>query len=262
MSARLRQAFARARGENRAALVAYLTAYDGGRAHSLECLRAVADAGADVIELGVPFSDPTADGPAIQAAMGRALAAGATLVRVLELAAELRATCDVPIVLFGYCNPIVRLGADAFAASAAEHGADAVLVVDLPPESSAFVRAPVRAAGLDWIGLVAPTTTPERLGRIVAVTSGFLYAITLRGVTGAALGEGDVDAELRAQVDRIRVLSDLPIAAGFGVRGPAQARRLAWCDGVVVGSALVEAGVRGPAALAEDVRALREALVR
>jgi len=262
VSARLRQAFARAKGENRAALVAYLTAYDGGRAHSLACLRAVADAGADVIELGMPFSDPTADGPAIQAAMGRALAAGATLARVLELAAELRSVCDVPIVLFGYSNPIVRFGAEAFAAAAAEHGADGVLVVDLPPESSAFVRAPVRAAGLDWIGLVAPTTTPERLGRIVAVTSGFLYAITLRGVTGAALGEGDADAELRAQVDRIRALSDLPIAAGFGVRGPAQARRLAWCDGVVVGSALVEAGVRGPAALAEDVGALREALAR
>jgi tryptophan synthase alpha chain len=262
VSPRIEQAFARARGEGRSALVAYLTAYDGGRAHSLACLRAVADAGADVLELGVPFSDPTADGPAIQAAMGRALAAGATLPRVLELAAELRAVCDVPIVLFGYSNPIVRMGPEAFAAIAANNGADAVLVVDLPAEASAFVRAPVRAAGLDWIGLVAPTTTPERIGRILAVTTGFLYAITLRGVTGAALGEDDADAELRAQVDRIRSLSDLPIAAGFGVRGPAQARRLAWCDGVVVGSALVEAGVRGPAALAEDVRALREALVR
>jgi tryptophan synthase alpha chain len=262
VSARLGQAFARAKAENRAALVAYLTAYDGGRAHSLACLRAVADAGADVIELGVPFSDPTADGPAIQAAMGRALAAGATLPRVLDLAAELRAVCDVPIVLFGYCNPIARLGPEAFAQAAAERGADGVLVVDLPPEASAFVRGPVRAAGLDWIGLVAPTTTAERLGRIVAVTSGFLYAITLRGVTGAALGEAEADAELRAQVDRARSLGALPIAAGFGVRGPAQARRLSWCDGVVVGSALVEAGVRGPTALGQDVGALREALQR
>jgi tryptophan synthase alpha chain len=260
VSGRIAAAFAKARAEQRSALVAYLTAFDGGREHSLACLQAAVDAGADVLELGVPFSDPTADGGAIQAAMVRALGAGATLKGVLALAGELRSRCDVPIVLFGYCNPLVRMGADQFARAAAECGIDAVLVVDLPAECCMPLRTPVRAAGLDWIGLVAPTTTPQRLGRIVAVTSGFLYAITLRGVTGAALGEGD--DELRGQVARIRELTDLPIAAGFGVRGPAQARALSWCDGVVVGSALVEAAVRGPEALATDVRALKEALQR
>ncbi len=261
MSTRIADAFQRAADEQRAALVAYLTAFDGGREHCLACVRAAAEAGADVVELGVPFSDPSADGPAIQAAMVRALGSGATLAGVIELVAELRRTSPVPVVLFGYANPIAAFGAGAFASTAARAGADGVLLVDLPPEHAAFVREPVRAAGLDWIGLVAPTTTAPRRAAVCASASGFVYAITLRGVTGAALG-GD-DDELRSQIAATRATTKLPIVAGFGVRTPAQAQRLAQvADGVVVGSALVEAALEGPEVLADRVRALRTAVAR
>jgi tryptophan synthase alpha chain len=259
MSTRIADAFARAAADRRAALVAYLTAYDGGADHSLACLRAVADAGADVIELGIPFSDPSADGAAIQAAMLRALQGGATLRGVLDLVAELRAKTEVPVVLFGYANPVVQFGAGSFAAAAVRSGADGVLLVDLPPEHAGFVREPVRAAGLDWIGLVAPTTTILRREAVCAAASGFVYAITLRGVTGAALG-GD-DQELREQIAAARVVTKLPIAAGFGVRTAAQAKRLASvADGVVVGSALVEAAMAGADVLGARVAELREAV--
>ena len=259
MSTRIAEAFARAAADRRAALVAYLTAYDGGADHSLACLRAAADAGADIIELGVPFSDPSADGAGIQAAMVRALQHGASLRGVIDLVAELRAKTDVPVVLFGYTNPIAQFGPGAFAAAAVRSGADGVLLVDLPPEHAGFVREPVRAAGLDWIGLVAPTTTIARREAVCAAASGFVYAITLRGVTGAALG-GD-DDELREQIAAARVVTRLPIVAGFGVRTAAQAKRLASvADGVVVGSALVEAATTGPEALAQRVAELREAV--
>jgi tryptophan synthase alpha chain len=258
MSVRIADAFARAAADRRAALVAYLTAYDGGAAHSLACLSAAAEAGADVIELGVPFSDPSADGPAIQAAMVRALQAGATVRGVLDLVAELRAKSEVPIVLFGYANPIVQFGPGAFAAAAVRAGADGVLLVDLPPEHAGFVREPMRAAGLDWIGLVAPTTTPLRREAVCAAASGFVYAVTLRGVTGAVLAADD---DVREQIAAARAVTRLPIAAGFGVRTPAQAKRLAAvADGVVVGSALVEAACEGPEVVAARVKELREAV--
>ncbi|MFO0635783.1 MAG: tryptophan synthase subunit alpha [Nannocystaceae bacterium] len=262
---RIAAAFARASAERRAALVAYLTAYDGGREHSLACLRAAVDAGADVIELGVPFSDPSADGPTICAAMVRAREHGASLVRVLSLLASLRQTTDVPVVLFGYANPLLHRGAVRFADEARQAGADGVLVVDLPPESAAILRAPVRAAGLHWIGLVAPTTTADRCAAVARGASGFLYAITRAGTTGTALADAgsDEDAALRRQLADVRRATTLPVVAGFGVRTPEHVARLApHADGVVVGSALVEAAVAGPSALATTVRALREATVR
>ncbi len=257
MTSRIAAAFEGARREGRAALIAYLTAYDGGPAASLACLRAAATAGADIIELGVPFSDPTADGPAIQAAMVRARAAGATLPRVLQLCEELRRTSDIPIVLFGYANPIVRRGVDVAMRAAAAAGVDGVLVVDLPVESADLVRGPARAAGLDWIGLVAPTSTAARSAAIVAGASGFVYAITQRGVTGGTLGAGDDVADHLAAIRR---RSALPVAAGFGIRTPQDVRRLvSHADGIVVGSALVEASQAGPGALAALVMALRAA---
>lgn len=261
---RIAEAFARARSQGRAALVVYLTAFDGGREHSLACLRAAADAGADVIELGVPFSDPSADGTAIQAAMVRALAAGATASGVLELLAEFRRTHATPVVLFGYTNPLLRLtqATPSLVDRAVTVGLDGVLVVDLPPEHASLLRAPLVAAGVHWIGLSAPTTTASRRAAICADATGFVYAITLRGVTGAALGGAD-EAALAEQLAGLRAGTTLPIAAGFGVRTPDDARRIArLAAGVVVGSALVEAAHRGTTELADAVAALRAAMVR
>ena len=256
---RLADAFARAQQEDRAALVGYLTAFDPDEAGSFERLLAACEAGLDVIELGVPFSDPTADGPDVAAAMVRALQAGATLPGVLSLAERLRARVSTPIVAFSYANPLLQR--PAFAAEAVAAGIDGVLAVDLPPEHAPLLRDAIVAAGLDWIGLVAPTTTPARMDAVAAVTRGFVYAVTLRGVTGAAL---DVDAPaLDRQLAAVRERFDVPVAAGFGIRTPDQVRALASkVDGVVVGSALVRAGMQGADALAELVASLRAATTR
>lgn len=254
--ARIAAAFARAKAEERAALVGYLTAFDPSRRGSLERLLSACEAGLDVLELGVPFSDPAADGPTIQAAMTRALAAGATVRGVLSLAAEVRRRFDVPIVLFSYCNPLFSHGPKDMVEEAATSGCDGLLVVDLPPEHAAPLRGPARARGLSWIGLVAPTTTPARRATVVEASSGFVYAVSLTGVTGAPLDAAD--PRLHASLAALRAATTLPIAVGFGVRRPDDVRALAsHADGVVVGSALVEAGQRGPEALSELVAALR-----
>jgi tryptophan synthase alpha chain len=259
-SHRIAQAYAAARAEHRAALVGYLTAFDPDRARSLALLRAALRAGVDVLELGVPFSDPTADGPVVQNAMLRARAAGATLRGVLELATELRTGTSAPIILFSYANPLLQLG-DRLGPSLRAAGIDGVLVVDLPAEHAAELREPLLAEGIAWVGLVAPTTPPARLPAAVGAATGFVYAVTLRGVTGAAL-----DAERQELADQLRAIRShtaLPIAAGFGVREPAQAAALArHADGVVVGSALVEAAGRGEDALVATISALKAALVR
>jgi tryptophan synthase alpha chain len=258
---RIADTFARCRSEGRAALVGYLTAFDPDREGSIARAVAACEAGVDVLELGVAFSDPTADGPEIQAAMLRALAAGSTLDGVLEIAAAIRERCRQPIVLFSYANPLLRMGPALAVARAREAGIDGLLVVDFPPESAAALRDPARAAGLDWIGLCAPTSTPARRDRVAAASSGFVYAVSLTGVTGAAL---DADSEgLAAQLEDLRGRTALPIAVGFGVREPEQVRVLAQkADGVVVGSALVRAGREGVDALASRVRALAAALGR
>lgn len=253
---RLAARFERARAEGRAALVGYLTAFDPNRRGSLDRLLAACEAGLDVLELGVPFSDPTADGPTIQAAMTRALAAGASVPGALSLVAEVRARFDVPIVLFSYVNPLLRHGPEDLVEEACKAGADALLVVDLPPEHAAVLRGPARARALDWVGLVAPTTTPARRARVLEASSGFVYAVSLTGVTGAPLDPAD--PRLHASLAELRAQSPIPIAVGFGVRKADDVRALApHADGVVVGSALVEAGQRGPAALADAVAALR-----
>lgn len=253
--------FAACAAEGRAALVGYLTAFDPDRQGSLDRLLAACEAGLDVLELGVPFSDPTADGPVIQAAMTRALAAGATLHGALELAAALRARVDVPIVLFGYANPFLRHGPEDMVERSVAAGIDGLLCVDLPPEHAAALRDPARAAGLDWIGLCAPTSTDARIQRVLAAATGFVYAVSLTGVTGARL---DVeDPALHAQLAALRARASTPVAVGFGVRGPDQVRALArHADGVIVGSALVQAGQGGVDELTGLVRALRAATVR
>ncbi len=258
---RLAARFAAVKAEGRAALVGYLTAFDPTRNASLDRLCAACEAGLDVLELGVPFSDPSADGPTIQAAMVRALATGATLAGVLDLAAELRKRFDVPIVLFSYGNPLLRLGPAALVERCTQSGVDGLLVVDLPPEHSAQLRVPAAAAGIDWVGLVAPTTTPRRRSAVLEGASGFVYAVSLTGVTGAPLDPAD--AKLHAGLAELRGATSLPVVVGFGVRSGADVAALARsADGVVVGSALVEAGSRSPEHLAALIRELRAATVR
>jgi tryptophan synthase alpha chain len=262
VTARLRDAFARAAADDRAALVAYLTFGDPDPRTSLEIVAAAAAAGADVIELGVPFSDPSADGPAIQRAMERALAAGATLAGALDAIAALRRRrVEVPIVVFGYYNPIFVMGPDAFAARAAAAGADAALTVDLPIDELDELAAPLAAHGLAAIPLVAPTSTPDRLARVPQVAGGappFVYYISLTGVTGSRAAP----ALDRARLAQVRDAARAPVAVGFGIRTPDDAARAAAvADGVVVGTALVERVAAGapagaPARVAQLVTAL------
>jgi tryptophan synthase alpha chain len=256
-------AFARVRRERRAAFVPFLMAGDPDLATTERLVAALAEAGADVVELGVPFSDPIADGPVNQAAAGRALAAGATLERILESVARLRSETDVPIVLFSYFNPIHRYGVERFAEHAAGSGVDGVLIVDLPPEEAEREGlAALAAAGLDPIFLLAPTSTAERLRAVRKAGRGFVYFVSRLGVTGEREA---LPAELARQVGTVRKRLDLPVAVGFGISTPAQAAAVArLADGVVVGSALVrrvaEAGGAGADAAVAGVRELAREL--
>jgi tryptophan synthase alpha chain len=218
-------------------LVAYVTAGDPDLARSREVLIALGRAGADVIEVGVPFSDPIADGPVIQRASERALAAGGTLAATLDLVRDVRAQVP-PIVLFTYVNPVSRMGLDAFVARAADAGVDGVLMLDLPIEEAEDMRRALDARGIDLIFLVSPTTTDARLAEAARLGRGFLYAISRLGVTGA---RDAVATSAEPLVARIRKASDLPVALGFGISRPEHVREvLRYADAAVVGSALVQ----------------------
>lgn len=235
---RLADTFARlkARG-NGPGLVTYVTAGDPDLPRTEGILRALDRGGADVLEVGVPFSDPLADGPVIQRATERALASGTTLSGVLKMVARLRADLRAPIVIFSYANPILRLGAERFADEAKAAGVDGVLVLDLPIEEAAEFRTLLGDRGIDTILLLSPTTTDVRLRRAAALGSGFLYAISRLGVTGARDAIADGAEEI---VRRIRIVSPLPIALGFGISKPEHVREVGrWADAAVVGSALV-----------------------
>ena len=235
---RLEQTFARLREAQAPGLVTYITAGDPDLDRTAGILRALDRAGADVLEVGVPFSDPLADGPVIQRATERALAAGTTLCGVLDLLRSLRGEIAAPVVIFSYANPILRLGAEQFADRAREAGVDGVLVLDLPIEEADQSRSMLARRGIDTILLLSPTTTDDRLRRAAALGSGFLYAISRLGVTGArdALAAG-----AREMVERIRKVSDLPVALGFGISKPDHVREVGqWADAAVVGSALVD----------------------
>ncbi|HKC56175.1 MAG TPA: tryptophan synthase subunit alpha [Vicinamibacterales bacterium] len=235
---RLQSTFARLRKDRAPGLVTYITAGDPDLERTSGILRALDRAGADVLEVGVPFSDPLADGPVIQRATERALAAGTTLCGVLEMLRALRTDIAAPVVIFSYANPILRLGAEQFADRAREAGVDGVLVLDLPIEEANEFRTMLAGRGIDTILLLSPTTTDDRLRRAAALGSGFLYAISRLGVTGArdALAAG-----AREMVERIRRVSDLPVALGFGISRPDHVREVAqWADAAVVGSALVD----------------------
>lgn len=255
---RIAARFAALRAAGRAALVPYLTAGDPEPGATVPLLRALREAGADLLELGVPFSDPMADGPVIQAACERALAHGVRLADVLEMAAEFRAgDPDTPLILMGYCNPIEAMGAAEFARRAAAAGVDGVLAVDLPPEEAAELRAELTGRGIDPIFLLAPTTSAERMRAVAAAARGFVYYVSLRGTTGA--DRLDL-AETARRVAAVRAHTDLPVGVGFGVRGADDAAAAAgFADAVIVGSALIRA-MRAAAAPEAGARAFAAAL--
>jgi tryptophan synthase alpha chain len=234
---RIGERFARRRAEGKAAFVAFLTAGDPSLDATVEAALALDAAGADVLELGVPFSDPLADGPVIQRASERALARGVTLPRVLEAVRRIRDRSELPLLLFSYCNPILRHGLERLACEAKAAGADGALVTDLPPEEAGEWIAAARARDLDTVFLASPTSPPERLRKVAEASRGFVYAISRTGVTGECHA---LSADARPLVERLRALTDVPVALGFGLSTPEQVREAASvADGVVVGSALV-----------------------
>jgi tryptophan synthase alpha chain len=236
-STRISRRFAELREQGELGIVAYITAGDPSLDATLQFVLALAEAGADVIELGVPFSDPLADGPTIQRASERALKSGATLHGVIDLVGEIRKSSEVPLVLFSYYNPILQMGLDKFSSAAAKAGADGVLATDLTPEESTEYRNILRAHHLDTIFLAAPTSDDERLAKIAAVSSGFLYLISRTGVTGA---KDTLAEDLPALLRRVRNSTLLPIAVGFGISQPGHVSVLGGlADAAVVGSALV-----------------------
>ncbi len=271
---RIAARFAQLRAEGRGALIPYLEAFDPDLATSAAILRGMPEAGADLIEIGMPFSDPMADGPTIQLAARRGLLAGATLPGTLAMVRDFRARDDAtPVVLMGYLNPILAYGVARFCADAGACGVDGLIVVDLPSEEADLLAQPAAAQGLDIIRLVAPTTDDARLPMVLRGSSGFVYYVSISGITGTRTASAD---ELARAIPRIRVVTDLPIAIGFGVRTPAQARQAVQAaDGAVVASALIETlagslvdGGAGPATverflaqvqeLAAAVRAVRK----
>jgi tryptophan synthase alpha chain len=243
---RIGQAFAETRAEGRAALLPFLTAGFPDPGTCARLLLGMADAGADVIELGVPFSDPVADGPTIQRASERALAGGMTLERALALAAAFRRERTTPLVLFTYLNPLLARGIETAARDASGAGIDGVLICDLPPDEAPEIRERFLAAGLDYVTLVSPTTAPVRVSTLARAATGFVYLIARTGVTGS----GTEDRRLASQVAALRAHTDLPVAVGFGIADAASAcRAAALADGVVVGSAFLDrVGTGGAAA--------------
>lgn len=237
---RIDRRFAALKAEGRPALVTFMTAGDPDPATTLALLKALPAAGADVIELGMPFSDPMADGPAIQAAGLRALKGGQTMAKTLDLVREFRRSDDTtPIVLMGYYNPIYVRGSESFVAEAKDAGVDGLIIVDLPPEADDELCLPALAAGLNFIRLATPTTDDKRLPTVLSNTSGFVYYVSINGITGSAAPDTSRVAE---SVARIKRHTHLPVSVGFGVKTAEQAAAIgAHADGVVVGSAIVSA---------------------
>jgi len=253
---RIASRFEALKAEGRAGLVTFITAGDPDRATSQAILDGLPDAGADLIELGLPFSDPTADGPVIEAASHRALKAGASLKTTLDMVRAFRAKDQLtPIILMGYYNPIYAYGVDGFVKDASCVGVDGLIIVDLPPEEAAELAVPAKAAGIDIIYLTAPTTDEKRLPAVLASASGFIYYVSIAGITGAAAASEDA---VKAAVARIKAHTNLPVAVGFGIKTPEQVAAIGRiADAAVVGSAIVARVAAGDSA-AEILRFVRE----
>lgn len=236
---RIERRFATLKAEGRKAFVAYMMAGDPDAATSLAIMRGLPAAGVDIIELGMPFTDPMADGPIIQLAGQRALEGGQTLQKTLDMAAAFRTQDDeTPIVMMGYYNPIFSRGVETFLADARAAGVDGLIVVDLPPEEDEELCIPAQRAGLNFIRLATPTTDARRLPKVLQNTSGFVYYVSITGITGAAAAQA---ADVGPEVARIKAATDLPVIVGFGINTPEQARAIATvADGCVVGSAIVK----------------------
>jgi tryptophan synthase alpha chain len=235
---RIEERFTQLRKAGTTGLVTYVTAGDPDLARSAEIIKRLDQAGADVLEIGVPFSDPLADGPVIQRATERALAAGTTLTNVLDMLKAIRPSISAPIVIFSYANPILRMGLDNFVSEARAAGVDGVLTLDMPPEEGETFRTAFSRAGIDTIFLLSPTTTAERIRRASELGSGFLYGISRLGVTGV---RDSVDDSARQLAARVKSETRLPLALGFGISRPEHVRAIGqWADAAVVGSALVK----------------------
>ncbi|MGC4000979.1 MAG: tryptophan synthase subunit alpha [Anaeromyxobacter sp.] len=263
---RIQAAFDRCKAAGEGALVTYVMGGDPDPATSKAMALACVEGGADLLELGVPFSDPIADGPTIQAAAQRALARGTTLDDVLDVARAVRARSQIPIALMGYLNPLIAAGAEPLMARCTEAGVDALIIPDLLPEEAGLLAPAAQAAGVKLVYLLAPTSNPTRVANAVKAASGFLYFVSVTGVTGAQQAVAD---EIRPLVEKVRKATSLPVVIGFGVSTPEQARTLSpLADGVVVGSAIVkkiaEGGSRAErsARVARYVRSLKKALRR
>lgn len=235
---RIEATFAGLKQRQETALIPFITAGDPDLGVTAKLVLALAEAGADLIELGVPFSDPMADGPTIQAASERALAAGTTLSGVLQLVADVRKQTQVPLILMGYYNPIFHYGSERFARDAAAAGVDALLLVDLPPEEVTEISVVMQESGIDLITLLAPTTPRERMERLAAAAEGYLYYVSMTGVTGAQKISPE---EIRVTVEELKGMTSVPVGVGFGITTAADAKAVgAFADGVIVGSALVK----------------------
>jgi len=234
---RIEKTFTKLKKEGRRAFIPYVMAGDPSLARTKKLVKLLEECGADIVELGVPFSDPLADGPVIQAAAERARKKGATLARVLETVREIRKASEVPIVLMTYFNPVFKYGEERFVRDAASAGVDGVIVPDLPPDEARGLIRAAKERGLDTIFLAAPTSTPRRMRLVARSSTGFIYYVSITGITGARLS---LDASQREGIRALRALTKKPVALGFGVSRPAEARAVAeFADGVIVGSAIV-----------------------
>jgi len=235
---RIEQFFNERKAKNEKALIPYITAGDPDLKTTEKILKALIDSGADMIELGVPFSDPMADGPTIQAASQRALKNNFSLQNIFSLVTRVRTFSSIPIILFGYYNPFFQYGLKRLSRDAQQAGVDGFLIVDLPPEEAGPIKEAANAAGLDIIFLLAPTSTDERMKRVAEMASGFVYYVSVTGVTGA---RKSLDAMIGSSIDKIRTFTKLPIGIGFGISTPEQVREVArYSDAVIVGSALIK----------------------
>jgi tryptophan synthase alpha chain len=258
MKNRIEETFAGLKKAGKKAFIPYIMAGDPDLDTTMERVIMLESLGADIVELGAPFSDPTADGPTIQRAAERALKSGATLRRIVGLVAEARKRSTIPLIIMTYYNPILKYGEEAFVSDASAAGVDGLIIPDLPPEEAAALIRLCRAKGVATIFLVAPTSTDERMKRIVSASKGFIYYVSMTGITGSSLS---LDSHFSAHIGKLRGMTDKPVAIGFGISTPEDARRMAAvADGVIVGSAIVKKFHEDPGNAGDFVQKLREAV--